>query len=152
MKLQLTRFGSTPFGTFGKLSIYGISGFKLFTVEQMWNNNLPGESCVPLGSYHLVWQPTTTSVPTSYHDKSWYLSGGSVTHEQTLSPGITRTRCCLHGANTIQELRGCIAPGRSLGVVGMQWAVIRSQQALADLLNAIGPYDHELVITNAPCG
>jgi hypothetical protein len=146
MNLTLTRFGSTPFGTFGNLEV---GGKVFYTVERPWLDNEKGKSCVPLGHYSLVWQPTTTPVPASYEGGTWYLNGGTVTAGHT---GAHRTRIAIHIGNVSEDVQGCIALGRALGYVRDRWAVTASRSALEGLLQGIGKGNHTLDIVGSDCG
>ena len=147
MTIILQRFGSTPFGTFGRIVI---DGKTYFTLERQWSNNEPGVSCVPLGSYTLHWQPTTTPVPDSYDGYTWYLDGESVSRNHASEK--PRTRIAVHIGNTQKDIRGCIAVGRSLSMIGKEWAISSSNAALTDLLEAIGPGNHQLMIIDGAMG
>jgi hypothetical protein len=147
MLLTLTRYGSTPYGVFGDIT----AGDQVFyTIEQIWNDNRKGQSCVPLGEYLLLWQPTTTNVPASYGGHTWYLEGDTVSalHESAKA----RTRCAFHVANTSADVRGCVGVGEVLTSLAGQWAVGRSRNAMERLLQEIGKGDHYLNIVQADCG
>jgi hypothetical protein len=143
----LTRYGSTPLGTFGKLDANGI---EFVTVEQPWNHNRPYVSCVPLGKYQLLWRPTTTSVPAVFENHTWYLYNNDVGFiEET---GKTRFNCCVHIGNVSGDVSGCIGLGIWFGYPYSQWGVIHSRRAMEQLYSAIGPKDTELVIVGSCMG
>lgn len=146
MKLKLTRFGSTPDGTFGKLEVVGET---FYTVEQDWEDNEPGESCVPCGTYDLIWLATSTRVPPEYLGHTWYLEGETVTAGYS---GKRRTRCAMHQANIIDHVRGCIGVGTGRGMFNGKWSVTSSEKAMKKLLDLIGPGSHELEIVAGKMG
>ncbi|TMO16740.1 hypothetical protein CWB59_12540 [Pseudoalteromonas sp. S326] len=142
MKLVLKRF-PTPngiFGTFGEL--YDEKGeFICFTVEREWNNNKPYVSCVPCGLYDL--EP---------HESP---NHGTCYALQQKNLGVTiygpsqRTHILIHIANKATELAGCIAPGKSLGVVGGEWSVLNSGGAFNLLMTLLDGKPATLEIVNA---
>lgn len=146
MKIYLARMGSTPFGVFGALHFQGRS---LFTVEKPWRNNQPMVSCIPLGEYRLLWRPTTTSVPDEFEGHTWYMVGDTVGLEEGEK---LRYRCAIHRGNTEKAVKGCIAPGTGLGFIKQRWAVSSSHDAMLELLELLGPQDHELSINNTLMG
>lgn len=157
MKLYLLCDGSGPWGTFGQLyradqstpdGVLVPDNFLCHTVERPWLNNQPFSSCVPRGTYKLLWLPTTTSVPECFEGHTWYLDGPLVSaHHGSSKP---RSRCCFHKANRYDQLYGCIAPGLSRGMQGGVWSVDRSGDAMKMLYRLLGPGDHELVRQYAP--
>ena len=141
MKLLLKRF-PTPkgiFGTFGEL--YAKGELVCFTVEREWNNNKPSISCVPCGIYELV-----------PHESPKH---GTCYALQQQNLGVTvygpslRTHILIHIANKATELAGCIAPGKSLGVVGNEWAVLNSGGAFNELMILLDGKPATLEIVNA---
>lgn len=141
MNLHLGRYGSSPMGTFGILTV---NAYSWFTVERPWKGNRPSVSCVPHGNYQMVWLPTTTPVPAEFDGHTWYLDGETVSpYHESNKP---RSRCAFHIANTQQDVTGCIGVGRFLGRIGPAWAVTSSLVALQELLGAIGPGPHSLQI------
>lgn len=142
MKLTLKRF-PTPvgiFGTFGEL-YDGKGEFICFTVEREWSNNKQSVSCVPCGTYDLEPHESPTH--------------GTCYAPQQRSLGVTiygpsqRTHILIHIANKATELAGCIAPGKSLGVVGGEWAVLNSGGAFNLLMNLLDGKPAKLEIVNA---
>lgn len=129
-ELTLTRFCYSPMGAFGRLALP--SGLELFTVERPWLNNRVQESCIPEGDYTLRMRQSGVVQRST---------GGEFTHgwEVTGVPG--RTFIMLHPANTMDDLQGCIGPGRGLGYVGGKWAVTSSRDAFRDLMGELAPMD-----------
>ena len=127
--LLLTRYGSTPFGTFGVLSM--ASGFVCHTVEKPWLDNRPWVSCIPDGRYVL--------------QESTFVRGGYVTYE--VMDVWERNRILVHAGNTSDDVQGCIALGSSLGCVRGKWAVIRSRRTLNEWLAAMRDEDPPFQLT-----
>jgi hypothetical protein len=129
MDLVLLRQPSGPDGTPGTI---WVRDAQLYSIEQPWNDNAEGHSCVPVGTYQLV------PYVSPKHGPTWYL----LNHELGVGAADeTRSYCELHSANWARQLEGCIALG--LGgrpmldpVTGrVEPAVERSVDAI-DLLHA----------------
>ena len=146
MKIIQTVFCNGPYGRFSELSVQGRT---FYGVERPWKNNVPYKSCVPLGEYKLVWAPTTTQVPLQFDKHTWYMVGDTVSLRES---DKLRWGCAWHIGNFDQDLQGCLAPGSSLGYARHKktgtynWCVNRSGDTMIDLLQLLGPEDHELVI------
>ena len=124
--LELIRDSYSDMGTFGKLYIDG--EFFCYTVEQVWNGNRVGESCIPEGIYRLQlrYSPVVKRSTGGEFDEGY---------EITDVPG--RTYIMIHPANTIDDVEGCIAPGDSLGFVGGKWAVLNSRNTFRELMERL---------------
>jgi len=116
--LQLQRFAYTPFGTFGRLYM---PEFQCFTIERPWLNNVPKESCIPEGEYGIR--------------LGRYNSGGYPAYEIVGVPD--RTLIKIHIGNTMDDLLGCVAPGKTLGWCHSKWAVMSSKKAFAEFMSAM---------------
>ena len=146
MEMLLERYGSTPFGTFGQLTV---AARMFYTVEKPWRNNTPNVSCIPFEHYQLRWLPTTTAVPDEYGGHTWYVIGGTVGFD----PGAAkRSRVAIHVGNTSEDIQGCIAVGQNLGVVNNRWGITSSRNAMLELLDIVGPEDAALTIRDCRCG
>lgn len=129
-KATLTRQQTSAEGTFGQLVTD--SGFSCHTGELPYRENAPGRSCIPAGVYPCEMR---------YSDKH----RANVYHVDGVKG---RSDIEIHSANwmgdTAQgfkcQLLGCIAPGREIGYLEGQLAMIASKDALAalqaDLVNA----------------
>jgi len=120
--MQLLR-GYTDNGTFGDLVL---DGEKLCEVlERPWLDNKPFESCIPEGEYIMQWYDSPK------FGRTIALTGGTV----SLSKSTTHARygVLMHIANRVSELEGCLAPGSRLGVLGREWAVMASGDAMRRL-------------------
>lgn len=123
MLLTLNRFCAAPDnnGTFGTLTIEGVSGPRWFTVERPWKNNEPEVSCIPTGLYRL-------------RHGTFAAGGGYPDLEFVDVPG--RKWIEIHRANKASQLKGCIAPGKGLNL--SNWMVTDSTKALNEILALIG--------------
>ncbi len=117
--VQLERFAYTPFGTFGRLYV---PEYQCFTVERPWLNNTLKESCIPEGEYKIV--------------LGAYNRGGYEAYELLDVP--ERSLIKIHVGNTMDDLLGCIAPGKALGFIERKWAVTSSKKAFKEFMSAMG--------------
>jgi Family of unknown function (DUF5675) len=141
MQVTLARAPSTPQGTFGVWSIDGVP--TCVTCELPWKNNAPEVSCIPSSP---VSPETGFRVP--YHcvrhvSEKFPLGN---TWEITNVPG--RSEVLVHNANSIADLKGCVAVGSGFGIVNDMPAVINSVATLA-MLNDKLPDEYDLIILQA---
>lgn len=128
--VKLERFAYTPFGTFGRIYI---PEYQCFTVERPWLNNIPKESCIPIGEYDMK--------------LSFYNRGNYPSYEISGVPN--RTLIKVHIGNTMDDLLGCIAPGKALGFLERKWAVTSSKKAFNEFMTAMdGVETSRIHITN----
>ena len=139
------------------LGTLAVNGLKLQTMERPWVPALgtvcgtKGVSCVPVGEYRLT-QHTSEA-----HPKVWALVNPAlaVYHWDADVPqnlaGLARTMVLIHSANWAEELRGCIAPGKTRQKLNGRWGVFQSRDALNELRNALSAsYDLTLSIVELP--
>ena len=123
--VTVERYAYSPrMGTFGVLTV---GPFTCFTVERPWKDNQPQLSCVPLGTYPLVYEYSE-----KFKRELWELKNVP-----------NRSECKIHVANIAQQLEGCIAPGDAEGwsaVVGHPpaWSVLNSSATLQRFHEAMG--------------
>jgi hypothetical protein len=117
-KVLLERFAYTPMGTFGRLMF---PEFQCFTVERPWFDNKVRESCIPEGEYNLR--------------LGRYHKGGYDAYEILDVP--ERTLIKIHVGNTIDDVIGCVAPGKSLGTIYGKWGVTSSKAAFQDFMTSM---------------
>lgn len=122
---RLTRFAYTPNGTFGRLIV---AGKEFYTVERPWKNNESNVSCIPEGTYTLRMRDSGV---VSRSTGGAYSRGWEVTNVKG------RSFIMIHPGNTVDDLQGCIAPGKSLGAVSGKWAVVSSRQAFDELMKLL---------------
>lgn len=127
-RLVITRFCYASDGTYGTMTV---GGYQLFTVEQAWNNNRVGASCIPEGTYRCA--------PSYYH------RGGYPAIEVFGVPG-GRTRILFHKANWPHQLRGCIAPVSDWGCVSDMVGGADSARAFQILMDNYGDREFDLEI------
>ena len=127
--VRLTRFAYTPQGTFGRLKV---EGKEFYTVERPWEDNKSNVSCVPEGTYTLRQRDSGV---VSRSTGGAYPRGWEVTNVKG------RTFIMIHVGNTIDDLQGCIARGKTLGVVNGKWAVQSSRSAFDELMGLLSGQD-----------
>lgn len=139
----IERFCYAPTATFGRLFIPTahdhdppLEGFRCFTCENPWMDNVPYLSCIPCGVYRVTYG--------RYHRRNypaWEL------HDV---PG--RTLIKIHRGNTADDVLGCIVVGKSLGYVDDQWAVTSSAERYDDFMVAMERFGKEarVEIRNQP--
>lgn len=137
MRLKLYR-QYTPWGTYGRIFTWESKRLVCCTVERPWLDNKPNVSCIPHGSYRLVY----TKSP----------KFGMRFHLENKAIGVTlkapgeRTHIMLHAANVPSELEGCIAPVSYLCVMGREPGGAESTAALRRLETLLAA-DQENTIT-----
>lgn len=117
----LTRLQSNETITLGSLTVFNEIGglFELSVVELPWNWNQQSRSCIPLGSYALKKHYSKNLGDCFLFDKV-----------------PNRTEVCIHSANYVHQLEGCLAPGLTFtdidgdGIID----VTNSRQAMNALL------------------
>lgn len=137
-KALLQRFETSDEGTFGRLTIEGLS---LFTGELPWRNNDNNFSCVPAGKYKCI----LTMSPR--FGRRLYLVG----------PVERRSGIRIHPANLVgdskkgfvSQMHGCIALGEKRGWIKNQKAILVSQPAVRRLLAVTQSQAFELEIKDA---
>lgn len=124
--INLIRYKTDHNGTFGRLSMNG--QFLCFTVERPKDGLFP---CIPADEYDV------TEYHSPKHGLVWLL------HDV---PG--RSMIEIHVANRASELKGCIAPGTTLGEIDGVPAVLGSKKAF-DMLKDTLPQSFTIKITEA---
>lgn len=111
------------------------NGFTCHTLELPWLDNQQRISCIPEGTYELIWR-RTTKVRRGF---TWGLQGGTV----GLFSGGQRTNVLIHSANRTRELQGCIALGFTRTVDGIG----NSRNCVDQFLDLTFGKELQLVIT-----
>ena len=143
--IQLIRAGSTPFGTFGTLVV---GDLEFVTLECPWEWNRRNVSCIPLGTYRMIWRKTSTSVPPEFDGHTWGLRGGSV----DVGRDPWRSGIVMHAVNVLADVEGCIGVGMRFGVIDGKWGIVDSMDALRALYELVGPQDDSIQITQGAVG
>jgi len=138
-EVLIERFAYTPMGTFGRLSV---EGFSCYTLEPPWRNNERNLSCIPTGRYGLRLGMHRRNTPDPSDDYPAYELEG-VTGRNLIK---------IHTGNTINDSRGCILPGTTLGYLDDYWAVASSQAAFAQFMVAMAdvPYASITIVDRFP--
>lgn len=142
--VEIARGESTDAGTFGTLSLNN-GEWSCITGELPWRDNDHGTSCIPPGTYTCKW------INSPKHGECYQVTGVP-----------DRSMIEIHSANYcgdktkvnpttdtyyISQLLGCIALGRSVGVMDGQMAVLKSKETIADFERRMGENDFTLEIT-----
>lgn len=134
-EITLYRTDTGPHGTFG---IILLPGLEVVTLELPWKDNARNVSCIPAGSYDLIWCKSRK------YGRNMYL-----VHKVPNRSGIR-----IHSGNFAGDrslgLRyhsyGCILPGKYKGIMLGQKAVYCSRFAVADLEKILAPHNYQLTI------
>ena len=130
-RILIDRFAYTDQGVFGALAV---DNFRCFTIERPWLNNRPNISAIPTGVY--------IAVRGTFRDKY-------DNYELQDVPG--RSFIEIHRGNTINDLKGCIAPGMSFEANSKdnRYRVNRSADAMDAFMQAMaGSADAIVIIKN----
>ena len=138
IRLYLRRFGSTPMGTFGFLTLEEDDPdgrpkviYTCYTVELPWRGNIPFLSCIPAG--HYAFKPCR------------YNRGSYDAYEICDVPD--RSDIKMHVANRIDDILGCIGVGEELGFVKKRWAVTNSRHTFDRIMGFMRGRDASIYIT-----
>lgn len=127
--IRLQRFAYTPNGTFGRLVV---EGKEFYTVERPWKDNQSNVSCIPEGTYSLRMRDSGVVTRST---------GGAYSRGWEVTNVKGRSFIMIHPGNTVDDLQGCIAPGKQLGVVNGKWAVASSRPAFDELMKLLAGQD-----------
>jgi hypothetical protein len=110
MHIEIVRTLSNATGTYGAMLIDG-APFAA-TVEQPWNGNAPGHSCIPIGDYRLLpYDSAAHGRTVVFHNPALGIFGTPA----MIPPGLPgRSLCEIHSANWPFQLEGCVAVGERL--------------------------------------
>lgn len=137
MKILLTRFENSKYGTFGRLSF---PGFSCFTAEPPWKDNKQNLSCIPLGTYKAL-------IVKSLHFGLVY----------SIVNVPKRSNVLFHSGNfagdielgLITHTHGCVLLGSKIGVLSNQKAILLSVVAKRKFWNFLKEQEFELNITSS---
>ena|ERR1043165_3539136 len=128
--VELKRYEKGPNGTRGEMWMDG--KFLCHTIEEPDNDNKPRHSCIPEGTYACV----------SHNGPKW-----KDVWEITNVPG--RSAILIHAGNSIEDVSGCVAVGKKIGMIHGLPAVLESRLAL-NYLRGVLPDHFEIKITWEP--
>lgn len=137
----LFRYETGDEGTFGRLFVDGAPF--CFTAELPWRGNAPNMSCIPPGFYTSIFVPRTASgkFRNVYHVQDVPARSGILAHVGN------------YAGDRLRGLRtnswGCILPGRHVGKLNGQKAVLSSALALMDLNKYLKGRPLDLWVVNA---
>lgn len=129
----LERFSYSPTETEGRLWL-NAKEF-VYTLERPWIDAAPGgvpfESCVPDGVYELIphRRPNGDAV---YALRNPDLSVYYTAQERGTNPG--RYLILIHAANWVEQVVGCIAPGKVRTIADNKRMVRSSREAMAQVM------------------
>ena len=140
--MLLSRFGSTPCGTFGE---WIADEFNKPTIEREW---LPSPSH-PAGTPNKSYIPDGVYALEPHHSEKWgdtyALVNESLGVYNYHHSNLSRWGILLHWAHLQEQLEGCIATGRKLGCLEGKWAVLSSKAAHRELMAYIESEDVETI-------
>jgi len=148
LRARLERGATRDEGTIGALTIPA-RAIQLVDLELPWRQNSPRKSCIPAGLY----------VCSLRLSSKWSPRADGRLFEVLNVPG--RDEIKIHAATWAgdvdlgwhSDLRGCIAPGRRVGILkppevdASQLCVLQSRDALTEFMKAVGDEDFELDVT-----
>jgi hypothetical protein len=123
MVITLERFRETEYGTFGRLMLDGKQ--LCLTLEEPWNYNRKGVSCIPTGTYKCI-----------KHNGNRFKDVWEVTGVRD------RSAILIHSGNSIADTMGCIL----VGTKHTEQGLLESLKALNKLRNML-PDTFELEVT-----
>lgn len=130
--ITLDRIGGIPeWGTFGTLRLP--DGFAVKTIEDPWQNNARGKSCIPAGDYLLGMRGSPIVERTSggqFHS-GWQVLAVPGRDLIMIHPGNWA------GEGELDDTEGCILVGRAHAVVRGKPGVSASRAAFADLMHRL---------------
>lgn len=127
IEVYLHRFFGSEEGTFGILSIPGVS-FSCYTAELPWRDNARSVSCIPKGTYRVA-----VRISPKY---------GRVYHVKEVPH---RSYILIHSGNYVGDVskgykthsQGCILLGKRLGTLGNQRAILNSRVTIRKFMNVL---------------
>lgn len=142
--LRLDRMGSTQWGTFGVLRMPDRKTI-FRTVEQPWESNAVGKSCIPAGEYGMSMRPSPMVERTSgglFH-AGWEVVSVPGRSLIMIHPG-NWSRMDVDGDGVTDfkgDTEGCILVGRAFAIIDCKPGVTSSRAAFKDLMNRLATRD-----------
>lgn len=133
----IDRMESGDQGTFGRIWARGLS---LFTGELPWRDNAPSISCIPAGTYCVVWTMSPRFRRFLYLVLNTAPRAGIRKHAANLMGDVS--------LGFRAQLNGCIALGERVGWIDRQKAVLLSAPAMRRFESHMGTSAFILEIRN----
>lgn len=124
MMVNLKRLSMTATETLGCLMIDGKP--ICWTLELPWKNNRRGESCIPIGHYHIKRFDSPRFEMETF--KVYDLQGREV---------AGRDGIIIHAGNTVADTEGCILLGLDVGMLKGQTAILQSKNAVSRFMDEL---------------
>lgn len=112
--VTLQRIQSSAQGTIGRL-------LGLYTLELPWHDNMPGESCIPEGTYNVVWSLSPRLKKYTYEIQGVPNRAGIRVHSGNFAGDKPQY---------LSHSLGCPLIGSRIGTVNGQVAVLASRSAV----------------------
>lgn len=127
----LVRLESTDQGTFGRL-IVNRTGWSCATAELPWRDNARNRSCIPAGKYECDYLESSASgkYRKVYHVKDVPDRSGILIHAGNLAGDVEK--------GYKSDVDGCILLGTARGMLGTQYAVLSSKDAVKEFAIQLG--------------
>lgn len=122
--LKLKRLSLTPTETIGALLIDDKP--ICWTLELPWKSNKKGESCIPVGHYHIKRFDSPRFEMETF--KVYDLQGREV---------AGRDGIIIHAGNTTDDTEGCIILGLDVGLLKGRPAVLQSKNAVSRFMDEL---------------
>lgn len=137
--ITLLRLFSSDQGTEGVLMVPDL-GFACHTLELPWRGNQTNISCIPPGTYPMVWRETQRRA--TYHITGVPHRSFILIHSGNLA-GDTRKGFQTHA-------QGCILLGRRMGWLYNQRAVLISRATVKQFHRLMDQYEARITILDTP--
>ena len=140
MKLSLERYSYAPTETEGLLTLP--DGRQFHTIERPWLDNEPYASCIPDGVYDLspYRRQDGTLVPClTNHEHGVYRN------KSDMPAAGGRFAILIHVGNFVDDVVGCIAPGKARAVISGRRAVSSSKVAMEEICQALQDDDENTI-------
>lgn len=120
-KARLLRYRRTYRETFG---VFLCDGASFYILEPSWRDNKRNISCIPAGTYRVKYMHRSAS---GKYRRCYHVQGVP-----------DRSGILIHCGNTYKHTRGCMLPGRRVGLLAGNNAVLNSRSALTEMVKLMG--------------
>lgn len=136
MHCNIFRFAYTPAETQGR---FVVGDWSCFTIERPWRRwvypgGQPFKSCIPDGEYRLIphERPNGDRVFALVNEHA-----GVYRYKEDRPGDDGRYLILIHHGNYVDDVVGCIAPGRNRMIAGNRLMVTHSRATMRDLLSVL---------------